>query len=210
MQTYPVAMRCSWILICRKQQAWKRPGSGPDHSQELPGSHFGIHNGLDRICACRLPGKRLSLFAEKAAVRRTADMPGRNPGEIIWKCSNDYGANPGPYVRACDKKHSLCWRDIASVDIFLHLGKERKAIECVGKLADYEVRLSDSGFLRLQKSYLANMEHIVKIRNYIATLRDGTELKVSERQYTKVKQQFLMWKGRILWTPPLRFSWMAF
>lgn len=48
------------------------------------------------------------------------------------------------------------------------------------------------------KSYLANMEHIVKIRNYIATLRDGTELKVSERQYAQVKKQFLMWKGRVL------------
>lgn len=82
--------------------------------------------------------------------------------------------------------------------VFLHLVKERGAIECVGKLSDYESRLSDNGFLRLQKSYLANMEHIVKIRNYIATLRDGTELKVSERQYAQVKKQFLMWKGRVL------------
>ena len=81
--------------------------------------------------------------------------------------------------------------------VFLHL-KEGGAIECVGKLSDYEARLSDNGFLRLQKSYLANMEHIVKIRNYIATLRDGTELKVSERQYAQVKKQFLMWRGRIL------------
>lgn len=82
--------------------------------------------------------------------------------------------------------------------VFLHLVKESGAIECIGKLSDYEVRLSDNGFLRLQKSYLANMEHIVKIRNYIATLRDGTELKVSERQYAQVKKQFLMWRGRIL------------
>lgn len=82
--------------------------------------------------------------------------------------------------------------------VYLHLVHKQEAIECVGKLADYEALLSGSGFLRLQKSYLANMEHIVKIRNYIATLRDGTELKVSERQYAGVKKQFLMWKGRIL------------
>lgn len=82
--------------------------------------------------------------------------------------------------------------------VYLHLAKEQKEIECVGKLADYEALLSGSGFLRLQKSYLANMEHIVKIRNYLALMRDGTELKVSERKYAAVKKQFLMWKGRIL------------
>lgn len=82
--------------------------------------------------------------------------------------------------------------------VYLHLAKEQKTIACVGKLADFEALLSGSGFLRLQKSYLANMEHIVKIRNYLALLRDGTELKVSERQYAAVKKQFLMWKGKIL------------
>ena len=82
--------------------------------------------------------------------------------------------------------------------VYLHLAKGQKVIECVGKLADYEALLSGSGFLRLQKSYLANMEHIVKIRNYLALMRDGTELKVSERQYAGVKKQFLLWRGRIL------------
>ena len=42
------------------------------------------------------------------------------------------------------------------------------------------------------------MNHIVKIRNYMAFLKDGTELKVSERRYSQVKQQFLMWKGKAL------------
>ena len=107
-------------------------------------------------------------------------------------------------VQTRDRTLELAIKNILYVEgtshrsVFLHLVKERDAIECVGKLSDYEVRLSDNGFLRLQKSYLANMEHIVKIRNYIATLRDGTELKVSERQYAQVKKQFLMWRGRIL------------
>lgn len=107
-------------------------------------------------------------------------------------------------VQTRDRTLELAIKNILYVEgtshrsVFLHLVKERDAIECVGKLSDYEVRLSDNGFLRLQKSYLANMEHIVKIRNYIATLRDGTELKVSERQYAQVKKRFLMWRGRIL------------
>lgn len=80
----------------------------------------------------------------------------------------------------------------------LHLSKETMPVECLGRLSDYEKLLKEKGFLRLQKSYLVNMDHIVKIRNYYAVLRDGTELKVSERQYAHVKKQFLMWKGRIL------------
>lgn len=82
--------------------------------------------------------------------------------------------------------------------VLLYLYDGRNPIECTGKLAEYDERLCEKGFLRLQKSYLANMDHIVRIKNYIALLRDGTELKVSERQYAEVKKQFLMWKGRIL------------
>jgi DNA-binding LytR/AlgR family response regulator len=75
--------------------------------------------------------------------------------------------------------------------------KHQKLIECTGKLSDYEAALSVKGFLRLQKSYLVNMNHIEKIRNYRATLQNGEELKVSERQYALITKDFLMWKGKI-------------
>ena len=42
------------------------------------------------------------------------------------------------------------------------------------------------------------MEHIIKIKNYTAFLRNGKELKVSERQYAQIRKQFLLWKGHIL------------
>ena len=81
--------------------------------------------------------------------------------------------------------------------VLLYLKQLRTPIECVGKLSDYETELHDKGFLRLQKSYLANMNNIEKIKNYYAVLTDGTSLKVSERQYSKVCKTFLMWKGPI-------------
>ena len=71
-------------------------------------------------------------------------------------------------------------------------------IVCRGKLADFDLAYSSCGFLRLQKSYLANMDHILKIRNYIAVISNGTELKVSERRYAEVCKTFLMWRSRIL------------
>lgn len=82
--------------------------------------------------------------------------------------------------------------------VLLYLYEGRNPIECTGKLAEYDEQLCRKGFLRLQKSYLANMDHIVRIKNYMALLRDGTELKVSERQYAQVKKDFLLWKGRII------------
>ena len=95
-------------------------------------------------------------------------------------------------------KNILYIEGTARRSVYLHLEKSREPVECLGRLVDYEELLSNKGFLRLQKSYLANMNHIVKIRNYTAYLKDSTELKVSERRYSQVKQQFLMWKGRIL------------
>lgn len=80
----------------------------------------------------------------------------------------------------------------------LHLYDTDECIECTGKLSDYDELLSAKGFLRLQKSYLANMEHIIKMKNYTAFLRNGQELKVSERQYAQIRKRFLLWKGHIL------------
>ena len=81
--------------------------------------------------------------------------------------------------------------------VLLYSKQSKTPIECVGKLSDYEIELHDKGFLRLQKSYLANMDNIEKIKNYYAVLTDGTCLKVSERQYSKVCKTFLMWRGPI-------------
>lgn len=81
--------------------------------------------------------------------------------------------------------------------VLLYLKQPSAPIECSGKLADYEADLAEKGFLRLQKSYLANMDNIVKIRNYQAVLQNGVALKVSERQYAQVCQKFLMWRKRI-------------
>ena len=90
----------------------------------------------------------------------------------------------------------LYFEGSAHRSVYLHLVKSAAPIECVGKLADYETLLLNNGFLRIQKSFLVNMDYITKIRNYIATLEDGTELKVSERQYSQIKKQFLMRRGK--------------
>ena len=80
--------------------------------------------------------------------------------------------------------------------VLLHLINRKEPIECTGKLLDYEQRLAEYGFLRIQKSFLANMGNMLKIRNYKAVLKNGEELSVSSKQYQEICKQFLMWRGK--------------
>lgn len=82
--------------------------------------------------------------------------------------------------------------------VLVYMNKNATVVECYGKLLDFENKLSDSGFLRIQRSYLVNMHYIQKITNYIAFLNTGVSLKVSERNYSQVCKEFLLWRGRQL------------
>ena len=62
-------------------------------------------------------------------------------------------------------------------------------------LNDLEPKLDPFGFLRIHKSYLANMRHLRKLQCREAVLDDGTVLRVSEKSYQDTKQKYLMWIG---------------
>lgn len=82
--------------------------------------------------------------------------------------------------------------------VLAHLATDAPNVDCRGKLADFEEQLRDSGFLRIQRGFLVNMQYIQKITNYLAYLKTGETLKVSERRYSQVCKEFLLWKGRQL------------
>ena len=63
-------------------------------------------------------------------------------------------------------------------------------------LTSLENQLSDFGFLRIHKSYLVNMKHIVRYMCKEAILSNGIVLKVSEKNYAVQKNKYLLWKGR--------------
>ena len=70
-----------------------------------------------------------------------------------------------------------------------------ETIECLGKLEDYDQFLSEQGFIRLQKSFLVNMQYIDKMASYSAQLRNNVTIKVSEKNYKAICRKFLLWKG---------------
>lgn len=82
--------------------------------------------------------------------------------------------------------------------VLFHVADSDKPIKGFGKLADYELTLVGKGFLRLQKSFIANMAHISKISSYQVTMRNGEVIKASEKYYKQVYSTFLQWKGQHL------------
>ncbi len=79
--------------------------------------------------------------------------------------------------------------------VLVHLAGGGAPLECSGKLSELECRLKDRGFLRLQRSFLANIRHIRKISSYTAYLDNGTELRVTDKNYDQLRSSFLSWKG---------------
>ncbi len=65
------------------------------------------------------------------------------------------------------------------------------------KLDAIEQKLSGFGFLRIHKSYLANMRHIRRVSNYTAFLDTGEELPIPRLRYQSVKEAFVAYKGAL-------------
>lgn len=89
----------------------------------------------------------------------------------------------------------LYFEGSASRQVLVHTA-DGQVIPCRGKLSTLEQALEPKGFLRIQKSYLVNMAHIRRIKNYLACLDNGEELKTTERNYRQICDRFLNWTGR--------------
>lgn len=89
----------------------------------------------------------------------------------------------------------LYFEGSASRQVLVHTAGGQ-VVPCRGKLASLEQALAPKGFLRIQKSYLVNMSHIRRIKNYLACLDNGEELKTTERNYRQICDSFLNWPRR--------------
>ena len=59
-----------------------------------------------------------------------------------------------------------------------------------------EQQLLPFGFLRIQKSYLANLSRITKLNCQEATFDNGISLRISQKNYAELKKKYLLWKGK--------------
>ena len=81
-----------------------------------------------------------------------------------------------------------------TVDIHIVNGKKYTA---KAQINDIYCELKSKGFLQIHKSYIVNMQHIIRIKNYIVTLSDGRELMASQRRWKDMVSDYLEWKGRM-------------
>ena len=79
--------------------------------------------------------------------------------------------------------------------VLLHL-RQGPPMECMGRIGDYAQKLAGDDFLRIQRSFLVNMQIIEDIRNYRAALTGGESLAVSRKNYSEITRRYVIWKVR--------------
>lgn len=84
--------------------------------------------------------------------------------------------------------------------IIVHLiHDERTEYHFYSNLSDLSKKLEDLGFLRVQRSFLVNMEYIVQLQYEKVSLTGGIVLPSSAKNHKELKQHYLLWRGKKRW-----------
>lgn len=84
--------------------------------------------------------------------------------------------------------------------VIMHLiHDERTEYRFYGNMTDLSEKLEDLGFLRIQKSFLVNMEYIEQMQYEKVRLRGGIVLPSSAKNHKELKQHYLKWRGKNRW-----------
>lgn len=84
--------------------------------------------------------------------------------------------------------------------VIMHLiHDERTEYRFYGNMTDLSEKLEDLGFLRIQKSFLVNMEYIEQMQYEKVRLRGEIVLPSSAKNHKELKQYYLKWRGKNRW-----------
>lgn len=82
--------------------------------------------------------------------------------------------------------------------ITMHLiNNDRKEYRFYGNMTDLAEKLNNLGFLRVQKSFLVNMEYIEQLQYEKVRLFGGIVLPSSAKNHKELKHYYLKWRGKI-------------
>ena len=84
--------------------------------------------------------------------------------------------------------------------IVMHLlDEKRPAYQFYGNITELSEKIEPLGFLRIQKSYLVNMEYIESLKYGETRLKGGIVLKSSEKNHSEIKQRYSLWRAKNRW-----------
>lgn len=101
----------------------------------------------------------------------------------------------GLHLTSGDKTYRLSYADILymesdSRDVHFHM-KKGNMITIRIKLADLEKMLPEGVFCRCHRSYIINMQHVIRVERYQATLENQKIVPISQMQYNETKRMFM-------------------
>lgn len=127
----------------------------------------------------------------------------RDMGEVLERYilqAMETFAEGQEYLRLRDQEQTMdlplqqiTYLEVLDHYVSIHTGSKNYTLNAT--LSGMESGLEAHGFLRIHKSYLVNMACIRKFRSRECLLTDGTTLAVSEKNYSRQKQKYLLWKG---------------
>lgn len=89
----------------------------------------------------------------------------------------------------------ILYFEIYSHEIVIHK-TDGTSETCLGTLKELENHLPPLTFVRPHRSYLVNMDHIVKIVRYQIQLSSGDDIPVSKKLYQQVQAAFIDWADK--------------
>ena len=92
------------------------------------------------------------------------------------------------------KQKSILYLESRRHEIEVHLERspnmQAECIVTMETLESLEQRLKPAGFARIHKSFLVNLDRVVKLEKDRVTLEGGEQLYISRYRYPEVKLQF--------------------
>ena len=89
----------------------------------------------------------------------------------------------------------IIYFEVAHNDLYIHLLdnseiRQRKSIQKLG------TEINSAGFVQIGKSFLVNMRHIQKIKDYSAVLSNGQIIEIPKSQFSSVYKAYLIHLSR--------------
>lgn len=84
-------------------------------------------------------------------------------------------------------------------DHWLHIFTVDGTFKMLGSLRDMEDKFAEHHFVKCNKSYLINLQHVMRIRSDSVLMQDNQELKMSRSKRKEVQTKFLAYYNRMRW-----------